>query len=480
MKRRREGEGPAEGGAPPAAPAARGGGTAAINALSGWLELAADDRGGGRARAEEIMLARLQISLQKSFDPVLADRALEDAASAPPAWLLGVLRSPQCRRLLAALAAQHPDCRLLSFAAAAGGAGAAGRSPAGSGLEPGDLGAFLQRLEAAAVAVLDAVSAGRRPPTAGDSHAHAALCHLCELCCATDFGFVLALYLLQAVEDQSRSTAATAARRLVQDVFSFASSGGLSLNSRAARRDSGPKRQLQTCARAVRRRQCEASGALAAVEATGTATMSDAECLRAALTATAPGDAEQAETAENGDEEAIAGFPSRPFFVAMLAALFNPVGPAFSLGARPFCVFLPFFLHSSYALAGASQGKQLEARQSAAFIDVLAIAATGKRPRAELRGQTVDALQSAVAACREVQLGGSGYSVVKLCAAATEGARAAQDDASAARGANPGWLDVPVAAAGLLVWARLYLEVSITRCDSTQQPSAPVGYGLLS
>ena len=347
MKRRREGEGPAEGGAPPAAPAARGGGTAAINALSGWLELAADDRGGGRARAEEIMLARLQISLQKSFDPVLADRALEDAASAPPAWLLGVLRSPQCRRLLAALAAQHPDCRLLSFAAAAGGAGAAGRSPAGSGLEPGDLGAFLQRLEAAAVAVLDAVSAGRRPPTAGDSHAHAALCHLCELCCATDFGFVLALYLLQAVEDESRSAAATAARRLVQDVFSFASSGGLSLNSRAARRDSGPKRQLQTCARAVRRRQCEASGALAAVEATGTATMSDAECLRAALTAAAPGGAEQAETAENGDEEAIAGFPSRPFFVAMLAALFNPVGPAFSLGARPFCVFLPFFLRSS-------------------------------------------------------------------------------------------------------------------------------------
>ena len=64
---------------------------------------------------------------------------------------------------------------------------------------------------------------------------------------ATDFGFVLALYLLQAVEDQSRSAAATAARRLVQDVFSFASSGGLSLNSRAARRDSGPKRQLQAC-----------------------------------------------------------------------------------------------------------------------------------------------------------------------------------------------------------------------------------------
>ena len=333
------------------------------NCLAAWLELA----GGPGARpdgAEEVMMARLQINLQKSFDPELADKAFGHAggaapsSSGPPGWLLGVIRSEQCRKLLAALASQHPECRLLSFATAAGGATAAASSSAtaaAGSLESEELVVFLRRFGDCVVAVLDAVAAAQRPPTAGDDAAHAALRKLCELCCATDFAFVYGLYLLRSVDasgSAQRSGAPTAARRLAQHVYSWASTGGLSPSVRGATNTpdsaAAPGRQLLLCGRGLlHAREHGLSDSLASMEASGMASIGEAERLHASLAPKRQRD----DPAGSSDDNVLRGMRglallrSRAFFLAMLAALFNPVSVSLVPAFLPFCYLAHACLH---------------------------------------------------------------------------------------------------------------------------------------
>lgn len=325
------------------------------NCLAAWLELAAAPGarpdGGDCARAEEVMMARLQINLQKSFDPELADRAFGQAggaapsSSGPPGWLLGVIRSEQCRKLLAALASQHPECRLLSFATAAGDATVAASSSASAAagsLESEELAVFLRRFGDCVLAVLDAVAETQRPPTAGDDAAHAALRKLCELCCATDFAFVYGLYLLRSVDasgSAQRSGAPTAARRLAQHVYSWASTGGLSPSVRGGATNhpdsaAAAGRQLLLCGRGLlHAREHGLSDSLASMEASGMPSVGEAERLHANLAPKRQRDDPKGLGGDNDDDngnglrgmQTLDLLRSRAFFLAMLSALFNSV-----------------------------------------------------------------------------------------------------------------------------------------------------------
>ena len=317
------------------------------NCLAAWLELAAGSAPAtaqrpvseaGCPRADEVMMARLQINLQKSFDPELADREFAtgrdgEAPSGPPAWLCGIIRSEQGRKLLATLASQHPECRLLSFATAASSdtAAAASSASAAGVVETEELETFLGRFGDCVAGVLDAVTAAQRSPTAGDNGAHAALCKLCELCSATDFAFVYGLYLLHAVDTRGSAQSgevATGARRLAQDVYRWAGTAGVSPSARrdlaaanraGAENTAAPGQQLLVCGRGTLHggRRHGVSAPLASMEASGMASVGDAERLHSSLT----------REGTAGAQQALQGLRSRAFLLAMLAALFNPVRP---------------------------------------------------------------------------------------------------------------------------------------------------------
>ncbi len=316
-----------------------------VNCLASWLELAAGSgstlatraaRDASCPRADEMMMARLQINLQRSFDPNLADEAFAQAGagtdpSGPPQWLRGILRSQQGRRLLAALASQHPECRLLSFATAASApSAAAGSAAAAGGLETEDLESFLKRFGDCVTDVLDMVKKSQRAPSPGDEGANDALCKLCELCSATDFTLVYGLHLLRVADARgSKQTdqVATSARRLAQDVYHWASTGGMSSrvvhSALSANRSetASPGQHLLLCGRGMlQEREHGVDGLLASMEASGVASVGEAERLFASLK-------RQVNTEDRWSSatQLLQSLRSRAFLGAMLTALFNPV-----------------------------------------------------------------------------------------------------------------------------------------------------------
>ena len=327
-----------------------------VNCLASWLELAAGSgsrlatraaRDASCPRADEMMMARLQINLQRSFDPNLADEAFAQAGvgtdpSGPPLWLRGILRSQQGRRLLASLASQHPECRLLSFATAASApSAAAGSAAAAVGLETEDLESFLQRFGDCVTDVLDMVKKAQRAPSRGDEGANDALCKLCELCSATDFTLVYGLHLLRVADARgSKQTdqVATSARRLAQDVYHWASTGGTSSrgvhSALSANRSetASPGQHLLMCGRGMlHEREHGVAGLLASMEASGVASVGEAERLSASLKRQRSTDERQTSATQ-----LLQALRSRKFLGAMLTALFNPVRHAASLSrARP-------------------------------------------------------------------------------------------------------------------------------------------------
>ena len=323
------------------------------NCLASWLELAAGStlkpnvaRDAICPRADEVMMARLQINLQKSFDPSLADRAFAQAgagadSSGPPPWLCGILWSHQGRKLLAALASQHPECRLLSFATAASDSlAAAGSATATGGLEFEELESFLQRFGDCVIDVLNAVKEAQRSPSPGDEGAHASLCKLCELCSATDFTLVYGLHLLRVADARGSnqpSRVTTSARRLAQEVYRWASTGQqprAAHSSLTANRSdtASPGEHLLLCARGMLdEREHGVAGPLASMEASGVASVGEAERLFASLRRP-----ENTDERRNGATRLLQALRSRSFLGAMLAALFNPVRHAACFSrARP-------------------------------------------------------------------------------------------------------------------------------------------------
>jgi hypothetical protein len=326
------------------------------NCLASWLELAAGAgstiapkaaRDASCPRADEVMMARLQINLQTCFDPNLADEAFTRAGAAtdpngPPLWLRGILRSQKGRKLLAALASQHPECRLLSFATAASAPSAAGGPAAATGgLETEELESFLQRFGDRVTDVLDAVQKAQRAPSPGDEGANDALRKLCELCSSTDFTLVYGLHLLRLADARSSKQSdqvATSARRLAQDVYNWASTGGP--QSRAAHsalsanrpETASPGQQLLLCGRGMlRESEHGVAGLLASMEASGVASVGEVERLSASLKRQRSTDERQTSATQ-----LLQALRSRKFLGAMLTALFNPVRHAASLSrARP-------------------------------------------------------------------------------------------------------------------------------------------------
>lgn len=312
-----------------------------VNCLASWLELATGTdstlapraaRDANCPRADEVMMDRLQINLQKSFDPDLADRAFAQSgahadSTGPPAWLRGILRSQQGRKLLAVLASKHPQCRLLSFATATSDSTSTATAAA-AGFETDELESFLQRFADCVTGVLDAVTTAQRSPSPGDEGAYAALCRLCEMCAATDFTLVYGLHLLHVANARNSTPGkvATSARRLAQDVYHWVSTGGPSRSvhgDRAANRSNAaaPGQHLLLCGRELLQKgQHSVAGPLASMEASGVASVGEAERLYASLKREDNQDGRQ-----NTARRALHSLRSRSFLRAMLAALFNSV-----------------------------------------------------------------------------------------------------------------------------------------------------------
>lgn len=77
-------------------------------------------------------------------------------------------------------------------------------------------------------------------------------------------------------------------------------------------------------------------------------------------------------------------------------------------------------------------------------------------------------LLSAAEACLGVQRVATGWSVNRVCATATGHVVDRRDNSTAGSSSTPAqpvWLDVPVVAAGLLIWARTHQEVVLQRYD---------------
>ena len=137
-----------------------------------------------------------------------------------------------------------------------------------------------------------------------------------------------------------------------------------------------------------------------------------------------------------------------------------------------------------------NQGKQMERTQADLFIDVIAVAATSAQVANQDQGQDRDhvshddgkasisrALRSAADACQDVQRVATGWSVNKVCATATASAPppptatagTAKLETGTAATDHPAWINVPVVAAGLLIWARTHQEATIPRYVMLQQ-----------
>lgn len=108
------------------------------------------------------------------------------------------------------------------------------------------------------------------------------------------------------------------------------------------------------------------------------------------------------------------------------------------------------------------------------FVGVIAATVTSAQSVDQMDERATTAvansLRSAADACLGVHRVATGWSVTRVCATATGStqADASVDDNSNAGGTSSTteqtcWLDVPVVAAGLLIWARTHLEVVLRR-----------------
>ena len=109
------------------------------------------------------------------------------------------------------------------------------------------------------------------------------------------------------------------------------------------------------------------------------------------------------------------------------------------------------------------------------FVDVIAATVTiaqSAQTNTSAMLEIARSLRSAADACLGVQRVATGWSVNRVCATAT-GHAAMDDDNIIADNASstaqrPGWLDVPVVAAGLLIWARTHQELVLQRYGCIQ------------
>eukprot|EP01047_Picozoa_sp_COSAG01_P021229 COSAG01_NODE_1226_length_11140_cov_73.834798_12_plen_368_part_00 len=173
-----------------------------------------------------------------------------------------------------ALAERHPECRLLAFAveycsshqrSSGAAADVAAARAAGGTAEQTSMARFLARLEGArggddcpfwfcsvgflptrvregdlsravmrppaeyASAAMNEVVSTEMAPVSGDSSASSLVGQLCRLCCRTDYSFLYTQHLLHAVTSQPNSgsgqAAGSAARRLAQEAYHWASTG---------------------------------------------------------------------------------------------------------------------------------------------------------------------------------------------------------------------------------------------------------------